>query len=95
MRLCTYGLSATVVALAMSNPLPAFAQGVAIDSAGKTEWIQESPGRLKARTYKSPDATATPVLVIVLHGDAPFDKPGYQYTVAKEAASGGDVVSAI
>jgi pimeloyl-ACP methyl ester carboxylesterase len=94
MRLCTCALSATVAALAMANPLPAFAQAVAGDSAGKTEWIQESTGRLKARIYASPAATATPVLVIALHGDAPFNKPGYQYTFAKEVASGGDVVSA-
>ena len=61
---------------------------------GATEWTQTPAGRMKAEVFVSPQAGAHPVLVVVLHGDAPFAKPSYQYKVARQAASDGDVVAA-
>jgi pimeloyl-ACP methyl ester carboxylesterase len=61
---------------------------------GNTEWLKTDAGRLKARIYVSPDATQKPTLVVVLHGDAPFNKPKYQYVFAERAASSGDIVAA-
>jgi pimeloyl-ACP methyl ester carboxylesterase len=49
---------------------------------------------LKARVFASPTASARPILVVVLHGDAPFNRPDYQYTFAQRAAASGDVVAA-
>ena len=40
----------------------------------------------KIKTYKSTELTDEPILVIVLHGDSPFKKPGYQYEFAKKVA---------
>ena len=54
---------------------------------GRTEWIGTTGHRTKARIYTSPQLTTHPTLVIVLHGDAPFNKPSYQYTVASRAAA--------
>jgi predicted esterase len=34
------------------------------------------------------------VLIVVLHGDAPFNKPDYQYAFAERAASHGDFIAA-
>ena len=36
----------------------------------------------KIQTFKSDSLTNTPVLVIALHGDAPFNNPSYQYKFA-------------
>jgi len=41
----------------------------------------------KIRTYRSPDVTDKPILVVALHGDAPFNNPGYQYRFAKLVAN--------
>jgi pimeloyl-ACP methyl ester carboxylesterase len=61
---------------------------------GHTEWLTTPSGRLKAQTFISPKAGDHPVLVVVLHGDAPFNRPGYQYDFAREAAGTGDVAVA-
>ena len=51
--------------------------------------------RLFARAFRGKDATDAPVLVVVLHGDAPHDNPGYQYRVATRiAAACPDVIVA-
>jgi pimeloyl-ACP methyl ester carboxylesterase len=60
----------------------------------KTEWLTTDAGRLKAQIYVSPAASRSPILVVVLHGDAPFNKPKYQYVFAERAASRGDIVAA-
>jgi predicted esterase len=70
------------------------AAAVAADLPGKTEWLETDTGKLKARAFASPTVSAHPALVIVLHGDAPRTKPGYQYTFAMRAASQGDIVAA-
>ena len=41
----------------------------------------------KIRTYRSTDVTDKPVLVVALHGDSPFNNPGYQYRFAKLVAN--------
>ncbi len=40
----------------------------------------------KIRTYKSAVVTDNPILIVVLHGDAPFNNPGYQYRFAQLVA---------
>jgi pimeloyl-ACP methyl ester carboxylesterase len=65
------------LALAAVNPTP----------QGRTEWLGPTGHRTKARIYTNPQLTDHPTLVIVLHGDAPFNKPSYQYTVASRAAA--------
>jgi predicted esterase len=41
----------------------------------------------RIRTYRSADVTDKPVLVVALHGDSPFNNPGYQYRFAKLVAN--------
>jgi predicted esterase len=40
----------------------------------------------KVRTYRSANVTNKPLLVVALHGDSPFNNPGYQYRFAKKVA---------
>jgi pimeloyl-ACP methyl ester carboxylesterase len=56
-------------------------------SQGRTEWLGTTGHRTKARIYTNSQLTAHPTLIIVLHGDAPFNKPSYQYTVASRTAA--------
>ncbi|WP_461043537.1 alpha/beta hydrolase family protein [Spirosoma harenae] len=49
---------------------------------------------LYQQVYASTQLTPRPVLVVVLHGDAPFNKPSYQYTFAQRVAQqNADVVA--
>ena len=58
-------------------------------------WVQGGPYRLKTSVYRSSGLSPNPVLVVVLHGDAPFNKPDYQDTfAAKVAAAYSDVIAA-
>jgi pimeloyl-ACP methyl ester carboxylesterase len=58
-------------------------------------WVQGGPYRLKTGVYRSSGLSPNPVLVVVLHGDAPFNKPDYQDTfAAKVAATYSDVIAA-
>lgn len=41
----------------------------------------------KIRTYRSAGVTDKPVLVVALHGDSPFNNPGYQYRFAELVAN--------
>jgi predicted esterase len=61
---------------------------------GKVEWLQMDGGKLKAEVFESPGASVKPVLIIVLHGDAPFSNPSYQYTFAGRVATHGDRIAA-
>jgi len=49
----------------------------------------------KIKTYKSAVVTDKPLLIVVLHGDAPFNKPGYQYRFAKLVANKNSNVIAV
>jgi pimeloyl-ACP methyl ester carboxylesterase len=51
------------------------------------QWVATSIGCLHYYTFKGDSISAQPNLVIVLHGDAPFNNPGYQYSMAKQVAS--------
>lgn len=64
------------------------------DVQGKTEWLQTDAGRLKARVFLRASVSTAPMLIVVLHGDAPFNKPDYQYAFAERAASHGDLIAA-
>jgi hypothetical protein len=58
-------------------------------------WVQGGPYRLKTSVYRSSRLSPDPVLVVVLHGDAPFNKPDYQDTfAAKVSAAYSDVIVA-
>jgi pimeloyl-ACP methyl ester carboxylesterase len=94
------GLGALALAAVVAVLVPGSVRGapVAVSTAavgGQTEWLVTPVGRLKAQVFTSPQATPRPVLVVVLHGDAPFDKQGYQYTFAARAAVGDVVAAAI
>lgn len=52
-------------------------------------WMRErwaAPGLLCGQEYYSAHRTASPALVVVLHGDAPFHRPDYQYRLARQVA---------
>ena len=77
--------------LAIRPASPAHAQGV----EPTLLWIQGGPYRLKTSIFRSSVVSANPVLIVVLHGDAPFNKPDYQDTFAgKVAQTYRDVVVA-
>lgn len=88
---------------AVRTLLPVFLLGLAVvllnaDSAlceGRSNEICIGEKCTKIRTYKSPERTAAPNLLIVLHGDAPFNNPGYQYRFARLMAQRNDNVVAI
>jgi predicted esterase len=56
------------------------------DPGDSLHWVSVSGGCLHLFTYFSDSITNEPNLVVVLHGDAPFNNPGYQYTMAKRIA---------
>ena len=41
----------------------------------------------KIRTYRSADVSDKPILIVALHGDSPFNNPGYQYRFAELVAN--------
>ena len=51
--------------------------------AANADWVKTVHDSLHIKTYKSAGITQNPNLVIVIHGDAPFNNPGYQYILAK------------
>jgi predicted esterase len=53
----------------------------------RVEWLGASGQHVKAELFASADAGKSPVLVVVLHGDAPAAKPTYQYDFAAKAAA--------
>ena len=63
---------------------------VTIGLLALTYWLKlgsaDKSTRLYQQTYTSTQLTIKPVLVVVLHGDAPFNKPTYQYTFAQRVA---------
>lgn len=50
-------------------------------------WIGTKNGSLHVKTFKSDSLSDSPNLVFVIHGDAPFSKPGNQYVMAKNIAT--------
>ena len=57
-------------------------------------WVRGGEYRLKTSVFQSDEVSDKPILVVVLHGDAPFNKPDYQdIFAAKVAATSRDVVA--
>lgn len=54
--------------------------------ADTLNWITTSKGSLHLKTYKNVNTQDSVNLVIVIHGDAPFEKPDYQYHFAENIA---------
>lgn len=62
--------------------------------AGAQSWVQGGPYRLIMRAFVSKEKSESPILVVVVHGDAPFHEPDYQYEFAANvAASHRDVIA--
>ena len=59
----------------------------ACQSVVEEEWVRAGRECLHFEEYRSPSLTEHPDLVVVLHGDAPFTRPGYQYTVARRLSN--------
>jgi predicted esterase len=51
------------------------------------QWVSTSLGCLHFYAFQSDSISIHPNLIIVLHGDAPFNNPGYQYAMAKHVAA--------
>ena len=63
-------------------------------SPSEQSWVLGGAYRLQTRVFRSEQIGADPVLVVVLHGDAPFSRPDDQNTfAAKVAAAHRDVVA--
>ncbi len=61
---------------------------------GELSWVQGGPYRLRISTFVSEGKSESPILVVVVHGDAPFNEPDYQYEFAANvAATHRDVVA--
>ena len=66
----------------------------AMSDAEEESWVQGGSFRLRMRAFASEEKGESPVLVIVVHGDAPFNEPDYQYLFAdRVAATQRDVVA--
>lgn len=46
-------------------------------------WASTRHDSLHIKTYRSAGLTDQPNLIIIIHGDAPFNNPGYQYKLAE------------
>ena len=54
-------------------------------TAGTTIWVTTTQ-RLKTKVYANSSLSASPILVVVVHGDSPNGPPTYQYMFAQAAA---------
>jgi pimeloyl-ACP methyl ester carboxylesterase len=65
-----------------------------ISDAEEESWVQGGSYRLRVNAFASEEKGESPVLVVVIHGDAPFNEPDHQYVfAAKVAANHRDVVA--
>ncbi len=56
--------------------------------------VQGVPFRLYSRSFTTNELSEQPILVVILHGDAPFNEPDRQYRFAAQVArSHRDVVA--
>ncbi len=55
--------------------------------ADEQSWIQGGPYRLRVWAFLSEEKGESPILVVVIHGDAPFHEPDYQYVFADKVAA--------
>jgi len=47
------------------------------------DWVKTRRDSLHIKTFRSASLTNQPNLVVIIHGDAPFNNPGYQYELAR------------
>ncbi|HWZ58022.1 MAG TPA: alpha/beta fold hydrolase [Gemmatimonadaceae bacterium] len=59
------------------------------------EWVRGGSECLHVQTYRSARIGPRPDLVVVLHGDAPFEAPGYQYAAARIISQQSEDVIAV
>lgn len=59
------------------------------------QWVRGGEECLHIRVYRGAAALTDPDLIVVLHGDAPFVNPGYQYATARKLAKASDSVIAV
>ena len=59
------------------------------------QWVGSGEQRLRVEVYRSPQLSAHPTLLVVLHGDAPFNPPDYQYILARQVAQANPDVVAV
>lgn len=64
-------------------------------TSGLGQWAGVAGHRLWAQAYPSARLGPHPTLLLVLHGDAPFNKPAYQYIFARQAAQANANVVAV
>src|SRR5262249_9772839 len=53
---------------------------------GQRVWLGAPGGRTKALVFRGANVSEHPDLIIVLHGDAPSERPGYHYRFAADIA---------
>lgn len=68
-----------------------------IDShkADNINWVSTKQGNIHIRIFKNKSIKDSISLVFVLHGDAPFNKPNYQYVMAEKIAEENENTIAI
>lgn len=54
---------------------------------GERVWLDPAGSRTKALLFRSESISRHPDLIVVLHGDAPKERPGYQYRFAAHVAA--------
>lgn len=66
----------------------------ACQSVVEDGWVQGGRECLHFEEYRSASLSAHPDLVVILHGDAPFSRPGYQYAAARRLSTeAGNVIA--
>ena len=87
MKLSLAGIVALLAVSLLLGAPAAFGAGEAIQ-------VQGGPWMLAGRAFKSVKLSPHPHLIVVIHGDAPFGNPTYQYTLARSTADAmNDVVA--
>jgi pimeloyl-ACP methyl ester carboxylesterase len=75
-------LALCLVMLLHNNACRYFKKKEGCDKADNRNWVTTHLGCIHIKSYKNDQLKAHPNLVIVLHGDAPNNLPGYQYRMA-------------
>ncbi|WP_210518340.1 alpha/beta hydrolase family protein [Hymenobacter terricola] len=91
------GLAGGLLALCLpgSCQQPTETASQATTTAGAGQWIGSGEQRLWTQTYRSAKLSAHPTLLVVVHGDAAFNPPDYQYTLARQVAEANPSVVAV
>src|SRR5262245_52035949 len=92
MRTTTAFLAAAVLTINVLAPAAAQNRSLARHD---TTWLKGGDYRLRVKTFRSATLSAHPILLVVLHGDAPRSRPDYHDVFAsRAAAANSDVVAA-